>query len=86
MKKGMFCLLPLLLFAQAATSTPSPLPDRSTMLKTVDTVGVRDTSVVSRERQKDVKTIVVAKPIAQPPRAGRNNRPNASRRTLIRRR
>ena len=87
MKKGMFCLLPLLVLTQVATSNPHPQANESTVLVSSGTERVRETPVVAPVRVPNVTpTVVIARPVTeQPPRSGRNNRVSVGGRVLIRR-
>lgn len=86
MKKGMFCLLPLLVFTHvSATSTPVVRVDDRTVLVSPGTekpteLSVPDTATTPTSQPKPI----VSRPTSgQVPRSGRNLR--SSRRVLIKR-
>ena len=86
MKKGMFCLLPLFVLSQVATSTPHPQADERKVLVPSGTERVRETPVATPVRVPNVTpTVIIARPADSKPRSGRNNRVLPHGRVLIRR-
>lgn len=83
MKKGMFCLLPMLALTQVATSNPHSQADERTVLVSSQTERVREKPVVTPVRvPRATPKVVIARPYV---RSGRNNRVSMRKRVLIRR-
>lgn len=87
MKKGMFCLLPLLALTQVATSNPHPQANERTVLVSSGTERVREAPAATPVRVPTVTpTVVITRPVTEkPPRNGRNRRVTVGGRELIRR-
>lgn len=87
MKKGMFYLLPLLVFSQAATSTPNPQVDNKTVLVSAGIESAREAPAITRVTASNAtpNRIILKPATGRVPRSGRNNRVSDRNRTLIRR-